>query len=159
MGPEIQAMFLQIVVPAAFTVLAALITFGGKKLIDLINVKTKNAVLAGVLARLVSTVQTVVLDLNGTMKADMINAAKDGKITDDEKAIIRAHAIAKVKAHLGAKGLAEIVSVLGVAPGLVDSFIGSHLEAAIESTKFRGGIPPIDPTVSSTDPAGLPANP
>lgn len=157
MGPEIQALFLQIVVPAAFTVLAALVTFGGKKLIDYINAKTKNESVAGILARLVSTVQTVVLDVNGTVKPEVIKALADGKITDAEKKMIRDIAVARVKTHLGAKGLAEIVSILGVDPSLIDSFIGSHLEAAIEGSKDRSGGVTIDPTASSTEPAANPS--
>lgn len=155
MGPEIQAMFLQIVVPAIFTALAALIAFGGKKLITLIDAKTKTEgasaktiLVGGILARLTAAVQTVVLDVNGTLKADMIAAAADGKITAEEKAAIKAHAIDRLKTHLGPKGLAEIVEILGINSTLVDTFLGSHLEAAIEGSKDRSGV--IDPAASST---------
>lgn len=166
MGPEIQAMFLQIVVPAAFTILAALITFGGKKLISYIDAKTKTEhasaktiLVGGILARLTAAVQTVVLDVNGTIKADMIAAAADGKITDEEKAEIKDRALTRLKTHIGLKGLAEIVEILGISPSLLDTFLGSHLEAAIEGSKDRSGVPgggTIDPTVSSTDPAVTP---
>lgn len=150
MGPEIQALFLQIVVPVVFTSLAALIAFGGKKLIALIDAKTKNAAIAGILSRLTSAVQTTMLDINGTLKAAVSEAAADGVITPEEKRRIKEAALQRVKTHLGVKGLAEIVSVLGVAPASVDTVIGSHLEAALEATKDRSGA--IDPEKSSVDP-------
>lgn len=165
MSPEVKTLFLQIVVPAAFTVLAALITFGGKKLISLIDAKTKTEhasaktiLVGGILARLTAAVQTVVLDVNGTIKAEMVKAAEDGKITDDEKAEIKDRALSRLKTHIGLKGLAEIVEILGVSSNLVDTFLGSHLEAAIEGSKDRSGTTisaaegAIDPAVSSVDP-------
>jgi hypothetical protein len=145
------SLFMQIVVPALFTALAAVVTWGGKKLIDFIDAKTKNEAVAGILGRLVGVVQTVVLDVNGTVKAGFIDAAKDGTITATEAAQIKAIAIAKVKEHLGTKGIAEVVTALGIAPAMIDAFIGSHLEAAIEGTKDRT-TPAIDPAADSANP-------
>lgn len=134
---SIKGLFISIVVPAIFTALAALITWGGARLIALINAKTKNETVAGVLSRLTATVQTVVLDLNGTLKAEYMKAAADGVITDAEKRALKATAVQKIREHLGAKGLAEVVTVLGLNGALVDDFLGSHVEAAVEGLKPR----------------------
>lgn len=172
-------LFMQIVVPAAFTVLASLVTWGGARLITYIDAHTKNVQIAGILSRLTSAVQTVVLDVNGTVRADVVAASADGKITSDEAAKIKAHALARVKEHLGVRGLAELTSILGIAPTTIDSFLGSHLEAALEGSKappstsdqLLSALPAIlstiapkvgssvDPHVSSTGDAVPPAVP
>jgi hypothetical protein len=152
---SIKELFIQVVVPALFTAIAAIVTWGGKALIDLINAKTKNQLVAGILARLTSAVQVAVMDVNGTVKAAYLEAVKDGPITPEEKSRLKAIAIAKVKEHLGMKGLGELVTILGVNSTLIDSFLGSHIEAAIEGMKPGAApvtTPAIDPAVSSVDP-------
>lgn len=169
----LSTLFVQIVIPAIFTVLAAVVTWAGKSLINLIDAKAKNQTVAGILARLSATVETAVLDVNGTMKAQFAKASEDGVITPGEAAQLKAAAIAKIKEHLGPKGIGELTTVLGVNGSLLDSFIGSHIEAAIEGSKpaapsvkdtalaaavgaLNVGItamaaPRIDPAVSSVD--------
>lgn len=146
---SLQTLFLQIVVPAIFTAIAGIVTWGGARLIALIDAKTKNETVAGVLARLTSAVQTVVLDINGTVKAAYVEATKDGVLSPDEKTALKKLALDKVKEHLGKSGLQTLITILGLNGELVDSFLGSHIEAAVESMKERT---PIDPAVSSVDP-------
>lgn len=147
----IQALFLQIVVPAIFTAIAGIVTWGGARLIALIDAKTKNEAVAGVLSRLASAVMTVVLDVNGTVKAKYIALAADGNISDADKKELAKVGLDKVKEHLGAKGLQELAAVLGLKGDLIDSFLSSHIEAAVESLKDR--TPTVDPAVSSVDPS------
>lgn len=145
----VMSLFTQIVVPALFTTIAAIVTWGGAKLVALIDAKTKNETVAGVLSRLAAVVQTVVLDVNGTVKAAYLEKIKDGVLSDQDKKELKDLALAKIKEHLGKDGLKDLVNVLGLNGDLIDSFLGSHIEAAIEGSKAPARI---DPAVSSTDP-------
>lgn len=126
------ALFLQYVVPALFTAIAAVVTAGGAALVALVKTKTKNETIAGMLDRIIHTVQTVVLDVNGTVKVEYLELTKDGDLSAADKARLKAVALDRVKSHLGS-AVALIPAVFGITPEQIDSFLGSHIEAAVES--------------------------
>src|SRR5690606_3248430 len=93
-------------------VLLAAITWAAAKLAQLIRAKVGNEYLKGVLVRLDDAVFTAVKDLQQSVVEEIKLASADGKITDEEKRRIKDKALATVKSHIGAKGLAELAKIL-----------------------------------------------
>lgn len=69
-----------------------------------------------------------------------VNAIKaanaDGVLTAAEQAEAKKRAIEAAKAYLGAKGISEVIRVLGIEPGALDALIGKEVEAAVWDTKL-----------------------
>jgi ABC-type taurine transport system substrate-binding protein len=94
---------------------------------------------AGVLGRLSATAETAVQSVWQTYVEALKTANADGKLEAEEKARAKKLALDELKSYLGAKGLGEIVKVLGVGSGEVDKVLSSALEAAIAREK-KGGL-------------------
>jgi hypothetical protein len=106
------------------------------KLIAWIQAKTKNEMIAGMLARLADSVVTLVREAEQTTVA-AIKAAKDPKspggvnLTKAEAENIKAAVIAKFKEIWGVKGLAEAGKVLGLSEDGLLKFISAKVESAV----------------------------
>lgn len=109
----------------------------GARAVTLINARVKNEWLKGALVRLDDAVLAVVRELQQTTVDAIKEAAKDGKITDEERARIKDLALASVKSHLGAKGLGELAKVLGLDDGSLGKLISSKIEAAVYAMKLE----------------------
>ena len=118
------------VVLAAFTWVAA-------RLGQWINARVKNEYLRGVLARLDDTVVAVVREVHQVTVEALKAATVDGKLPPAACATVKQSAVNAIKSHLGAKGLKDLSSVLGVdAPG-IDRLIGTKIEAAVHDVKLQ----------------------
>lgn len=62
-------------------------------------------------------------------------ASADGKLSPDERAKVKQAALSSVKSHLGTKGLADLVKILGLEDGTIDSLISTRVEAAVHDLK------------------------
>jgi len=116
-------------------IVVALLGWVSVKLSGLIKAKTNNAMLEGVLVRLNDTIWAAVKDAEQTMRVELTKAKADGDITKEEYAHIKASVVANIRAHLGMKGLLEIMSVLGLDDNGVTKLIGSKVEAAVLDMK------------------------
>lgn len=116
-------------------ILLLLLTWIGVKTGKLIGAKVQNEYLKGVLVRLSETVFAAVKELQQTVVDAIKVANADGKITDDEKASIKAAAVKTIKSHLGVKGIKELLAVLGLDEDALDSFLGTQVEAAVLDLK------------------------
>lgn len=135
--------------------LLAALTWAAAKLAQLIRAKVQNEYLKGVLVRLDDAVFTAVKDLQQTVVEQIKVASADGKITDDEKKQIKDRALAAVKSHLGAKGLAEAAGILGLGGAALEGLLSSKVEAAVHdlrrsapatnSAAHGGAAPPLAP--------------
>lgn len=101
-----------------------------------------------------------VRDIEVHLKPAIEEAAKDGVITTEEGAHLRKMAIDRVKLMLGAKGLAELASALGlVGPDALDLYLGGLVETAVaqvvppKPSKIQG--PPHLPGEPLVPPAGF----
>jgi len=93
--------------------------------------KTKNEAIAGMISRLNDAVRAGVLEIEqSTVKAVKAQTV-DGKLSADAAKVVKAAAIASVKAHLGSAAIADVQKILGVDD--VDAMIGSRVEAAVSS--------------------------
>lgn len=116
-------------------VLLAILAWIGAKLAALIQAKVKNEYLRGALSRLDDAVFNAVRAVEQSVVSEIRKANEDGVITPEERAQIKAAAIAAVKGQLGLKGLGELAKVLGIGAGAVDSFLGDRIEAAVGTLK------------------------
>ena len=128
---EIALVALQVLSP----VLLAGLTWLGTRVAALIQARVTNEYLRRVLIRLDDAVFTAVKDLQQTVVAEIRIASADGKISDVDRRRIKAAAIANVKSHLGAKGIAEMGRILGLGNGALDGLIGSKVEAAVHDIR------------------------
>ena len=113
--------------------LVALIALAGRKWGLFVDSKVDNDYLNGALQRLGVLVATVVGELQQTV-VDKLKS--EDKWTAETAAEVKAEALANLKAYLGAKGLAEVMDVLGLSDGsLLDKLLGSLIESKISELK------------------------
>jgi len=115
--------------------LLAALTWAAAKLAQLIRAKVQNEYLKGVLVRVDDAVFTAVKDLQQTVVEQIKAASADGKITDDERKQIKEKALAAVRSHLGAKGIAEAAGILGLGGGALEGLLSSKVEAAVHDLR------------------------
>jgi len=131
-------------------VLLAALTWAAAKLAQLIRAKVRSEYLRQVLVRLDEAVYTAVKDLQQSVVEEIKAASADGKITDEEKKRIKERALASVRSHLGAKGLSEVGTILGLDAGALDGFLSSKVEAAVHDLRraaTANGVPAREPAV------------
>ena len=130
---------MDIVIVILLSVVAPLATFGmiwlGDKLAGLIRNRVKNEQLRRLLLRLDDMVVTVVKELQQTVVADLKAASADGRIDREERRRIKETAVRQVKTYLGAQGLEDLASSLGVWDMAVEDLIGSKIEASVHDLK------------------------
>lgn len=106
-------------------------TWASMQLPKLIAARVKNESVAGVLDRLTALVFTVVTEVQQTVVSGLGDKA-------DEAALMKARdqAIATVKAHLGDKGIKELMAVLGLKnDDAVTKLIITFIESAVHNLK------------------------
>lgn len=111
--------------------LVAWLSVSAKKWID---AKVKNEWASGALTRLSDAVFDVVKATEQTMAQEVREAAADGKITTDEAKAIKEHAIDRVKAHVGSKGMDELKRVLDA--DAIEHVIEDKIEAYLLDRKM-----------------------
>jgi hypothetical protein len=122
---------MQIVAPLG---LAAL-TWVATKVAALIKARVDNEYLRGVLLRLDDAVFAAVREVHQVAVEGIKSANSDGRLTPNEKAQVKAHAIATIKSHLGLRGIKEIARVLGINAGSIDGLLSTRVEAAVHDLK------------------------
>ena len=78
-----------------------------------------------------SIISNVVTELDDTVKKDLLKATEDGKLTDEEKAMLKNKAIELVKSQIS-DPIKEAVSIL---VGDIDSYIGTVIENQVTDLK------------------------
>lgn len=122
----------EVLSPAIATLLAWLVA----RLAQLITAKVKSEYLRGVLVRLDDTVFAAVREVQQTVVDDLKSASPDGRLTQAQQQQIKQDVMAKIKSHLGMKGLEEIAQILGLdgATG-VENLISTKVESAVHDLK------------------------
>lgn len=134
---EIVGTILTALLAALVPVIALLLKVLGQKLAAYIQAKIDNQTAEGILVRLNEASFAAVSEVWQTMGEAMKAAAADGKFTEEEKAALKAAAIASVKAELGPKGIETLLHVLGWqdTPAAADKAISAKVESAIYRVK------------------------
>ena len=139
-GALLQA-FVQYVVPVLFTGLAGLIGWALVALRRRLEAQAGESRLAKVGLAATTVIDSVVADLEVSLKPELAEATKDGELTKAEIEHLRRVALERVKRTLGEKGLSELAGVLGIAGGAVDQL----LQGLIERSVARVGEPAASP--------------
>lgn len=93
-----------------------------------LRANVKNAKVSGILQRL----DTFVADNVRAIAQTYVDAAKaSGGFNSQAQASAKAQVLAQLKAHLGAQGISEITTILGISD--VDSFLATKVEAMVHN--------------------------
>jgi hypothetical protein len=118
-------------------VLLAAVTWVAARLGQWINARVRNEYLRGVLVRLDDAVLGVVREVH-QVTVDALKAATiDGKLPPGARESVKQAALNAIKAHLGVRGVGEVVRVLGLSTEGVDRLIGTKIEAAVHDLKTQ----------------------
>ena len=116
-------------------VLLAALTWVAAKTAQLIHAKVRSEVLRGVLLRVDDAILAAVREVHQVTVEELKSASADGRLTPEDRARVKARAIETVRAHLGARGVAELAKVLGLESGGVEKLLSTRLEAAVHDLK------------------------
>jgi hypothetical protein len=125
--------------------LPALVTgiiWGITKVASYFKAKTNIEYVQGAIGRLNEAVVMSVREVEQTIKAELVKKRADGKITPDDARDIKDAAIAAAKSYLGAKGIAELIKVLGIDASLVDKLVGGKIEQVLSELKDEKAATP-----------------
>lgn len=132
--------FFVFVLPALVKLSAMAVAAGAAflhgKLSALLAAKVHNEKLGGALTLVNDIMQTVVLDLNQTVRAEFEAAAADGKISSEEAAHLKAVALTRAKTLLGEAGLLRLKDALGIDDLRLGDLLAAKVEAKVAETKL-----------------------
>lgn len=124
------------------------LSYGGKKLIELINAKIENETLAGILGRLVASVNDAVAMVNQTLKAEIEAAKTPGspggdRITQAEKEKMFNAVWEALKAEYGGiEGIFALLRRIGIGDdNAAKAKIDTMIEAAVHKQKLEATDP------------------
>ncbi len=136
------------IIPVVGTVLALLITWGGKLLRELIKSKVKNETLNGVLFRAAQEVEEIVLHAEQELRPSFQKKLEDGKLDDEEKKALKAEVLAIFKDSIA---WGDFVSIaFGGNKSEAEAKANRSIDASVAKMKIAGG-PSVDPTVGSPE--------
>jgi hypothetical protein len=128
---EIAVQVFQLFSPALVAVSAWLAT----RLAKWITARVQNETLRGVLLRLNDTVVTVVRELEQVTVETLRKGAPGGRLTPELKLMLRRSALAAIKHHLGARGVAELARVFDLDGDGLDRLLATRVEATVHELK------------------------
>jgi len=108
----------------------------GRALNKLFNYLAEKSNLA-FLGRVDETMMAIVTDLYNTEVEALKAAAADGKLTAEEKAMLKTKAVDSLKSWLGPKGVGELGKIFN---GSADAALAAHVEKAVTIAKNAGKL-------------------
>lgn len=121
------------VVQAAVLVLVAALTALARLISSWVHKRTANENVVAVVDRALVEVQAAVAAVGQAYVDALKDANEDGEITADEAKEARARAVAIAKTNLGPAGVHRLVRALGIDAKDVDTWLGTHVEAAVRA--------------------------
>lgn len=159
-------LFLQYVAPVLFTgigtLLAAVLAFASTKLhaaAERDRAAGKAISVADVAARATHIATQIVQDIQVTLRPELEAALADGKLTEEEKAKLKAAAMARLKATLGETGMAELRELLGIAEDGLGGYLSGLIESALVGVKAGSKQPVSPPAVTLAEAVAAAARP
>jgi len=120
-----------ILAPVIVTVVGGLVSWGIAEGTRYLRAKTRNEVLGAALAQVGNITQSVVSDLEETMKKGMAARTQDGKLTMAEAKALKEAALSRINNQLPAK--LEKAARAGVND--LDQYIQGRIEEAVSAKK------------------------
>ena len=125
---------LQYVVPALVTVLGPLVIWALGQFAAFLRAKASESKVFGVLSVVTEAANSVVAELNVTLKPQLQAALADGVLTDVEKKQLKEAALQVLKTKLPAATLASAQGLFGP---MLDTWLGGLVERAVQEQKPR----------------------
>lgn len=123
---------LQYVVPALITVLGPLVIWALSQLAAFLKAKSAESKVLGVLSVVTEAANSVVAELNATLKPQLQAALADGVLTQAEKDQLKKAALDVLKTKLPAATLASAQGLFGP---MLDTWLGGLVERAVVDQK------------------------
>lgn len=127
----------QYVLPPLVPLLGALVTWALAKLVAFLDAKAKESKAALVAAKLTGAAQSVVAELNATLRPQLEAALADGALTDAEKKQLKDAALNTLKTKLPTSLMASASSIFG---GFLDTYLSGAIERAVLDQKATAAI-------------------
>lgn len=124
--------FIQYVLPVLATGLSALLAWVFVQLGKKYGADATGSKKSQVLNHLFTLAQSVVADLEATLKPQLLAATADGVLTPVEVGLLRDSALNRLKFLAGEKGLAEAQFLLGMTGGALEGFLMGLIEKAVD---------------------------
>jgi hypothetical protein len=132
-APKTAGEFLMSLLPGLFTLASiVLIKFLFPMLSTWLAALAEKSKVAAVALKVEHFAETVVADLDATMRPEVALALADGILDDLEKAKLRATALERMKVLLGTAGLAQVAGVLGIGAAAVEAYLSGVLEKKVD---------------------------
>lgn len=128
---------LQYVVAPLLPVLGALLTAALARLVAYLGAKATESRGALVAAKLAGAAQSVVAELNATLRPQLEAALADGVLTVAEKQQLKAAALEQLKTRLPKDLLAAASGIFG---GFLDTYLGGLVERAVNEQKATAAL-------------------
>lgn len=128
--------FLKYVMPTLLTVIGAAVALLLARAGQWLNEKAKTSKIAAVGEKLFNVGSAVVHHVETELRPEVQKAIADGVVTPEEGAHLKKRAMDLFKEALGANGIKELGSVLGVVGGSVEVFLSGVLEKALNVKKL-----------------------
>jgi hypothetical protein len=126
---------LQYALPTVLTALGGVATAAMVKLTSWLHSKEQESKLARVTAVVADTAQSVVAELDATLRPQLEAAMADGVLTDAESQKLKSAALEILKNKLPANITNLATKFFGAA---VDTWIAGHIERAVNDVKLAG---------------------
>lgn len=123
---------LQYVVPALITVLGPLVIWALSQLAAFLKAKSAESKVLGVLSVVTEAANSVVAELNATLKPQLQAALADGVLTQAEKDQLKKAALDVLKTKLPSATLASAQGLFGP---MLDTWLGGLVERAVVDQK------------------------
>lgn len=125
-------MLLANVLPMLVTILSPLLAAGMAYLVSYLRTLSQSSKMAHVGLVFAESANSVVAELNATLKPKLLKALEDGVLTDKEKEELRNTAIESLKNRLPASLVGSAKDIFGP---MFDSWVGGMVERAVVSAK------------------------
>lgn len=138
--PAVLSMFVQYVLPVLFSAIAMVGTWALARFAEKLGAEAKTSKTFAVLERLSLMAHAVVADLEVTLKPRLLEATRDGVLTQAEIVMLRSAALERLKQLAGERGLEEARALLGIAAPELERFLTGLLERAVDSLPSRAKV-------------------
>ena len=161
--------FLQYVIPVLATALFLVLKWALLKWSQKLATEDQTTKAVQYWGKLNAIAQTVVLDVEKTVKPALLEATKDGELSKDDYAKLKQSALDALKLYMGESAGKDITGLLGIAAPDVEKFLGGVIESAVSKVPViigesrvtntaSNGVVITDP-LNNTKPAEAKANP
>jgi len=127
------------VLELTLTALGLLATYGLTRLNKWLKTRAETEQQRNALDRLTSAVRSAVLDMQQTTVKQLREASKDGRLTAEERTVVKNQAVDHAFALLGPKGLSQVKQIFD---GDMDVLVRAKVEEAVVDAKPLAKGPP-----------------